>query len=288
MDVSANWRRGEGAGDRCQPSHVVGAEEVIDSFSRHYLSFAFMAASERYWECHDRRPCQISVYALACGQVCTAIIPLCNLPPSHASWHTLPSKSTPHFRAIRLRSVLVAKLMSQNKKSATTRPRPENFSTMTAEEQRNWESANNVMPSSRPVHYSNVQLCVEENGPDRYVCPLLPFDPAHEQPAAIYCSAQLTISVFAARVTTSTPYFNKGKRRLEWDRYAAKLVGGPCTIAPDADRGLVRMDWPIKGDDVKMGERTSILHLTCWSPCVGDSAVLTRRTKPTLQRRQAT
>lgn len=53
----------------------------------------------------------------------------------------------------------------------------------------------------------------------------------------------LTCSVFASRLATSTPYFNKGMRRLEWDRYAAKLTG-PSDHAPDPERGLVRIPWP--------------------------------------------
>jgi large subunit ribosomal protein L24 len=56
----------------------------------------------------------------------------------------------------------------QNKRSATTLPKPENWGSMGQEERQRWESESTVAPSIRPVHYSNVQLCVEENGADRY------------------------------------------------------------------------------------------------------------------------
>lgn len=55
----------------------------------------------------------------------------------------------------------------QNKRSATTKPRPEDYDSLSAEQRATWDNENTVAPATRPVHYSNVQLCVEDNGPNR-------------------------------------------------------------------------------------------------------------------------
>lgn len=55
----------------------------------------------------------------------------------------------------------------QNKKSSTARPKPLNYDNLSDEEKREWEQKSTIAPMNRPIHYSNVQLLVEDAGPDR-------------------------------------------------------------------------------------------------------------------------
>jgi hypothetical protein len=59
------------------------------------------------------------------------------------------------------------------------------------------------------------------------------------------CTITDSPSVFASRITTTQPWFNKTIRRLEWDRFAAKL-SGPSSLTPDPERGIVHIPWPDK------------------------------------------
>lgn len=55
----------------------------------------------------------------------------------------------------------------QHKRSATVAPKPAEFDSWDQDRKNRWEEEHNVVPTSRPIHYSNVQLCVEENGAER-------------------------------------------------------------------------------------------------------------------------
>lgn len=74
----------------------------------------------------------------------------------------------------------------------------------------------NFIKTRRPVNYSNVQLCLEDKGPD---------------------------SVFATRLGNGGLHFNRAAHRPEWRRYAA-ATSAPSSLEPDAKRGLVEIAWP--------------------------------------------
>lgn len=96
---------------------------------------------------------------------------------------------------------------------------------MTADERQSVLQQRNFTHTRRPVHYSNVQLCVRDAGRD---------------------------SVFATRVATSAPFYDQRTRRTRWSRFAASLVGGDGPVADPAAAGLpahpvrgqVRIPWP--------------------------------------------
>lgn len=70
------------------------------------------------------------------------------------------------------------------------------------------------------MQYSNVQLVVEEAGAE---------------------------TVFATRIATSKPRFDRETNRFVWDRFAAK-VSGETTVPVDKERGLVHIPWPAKDE----------------------------------------
>lgn len=55
----------------------------------------------------------------------------------------------------------------QNKKANPIRPPPANLAELSEEDQKQWTQQRNFIDSRRAVQYSNVQLCVEEKGPQR-------------------------------------------------------------------------------------------------------------------------
>lgn len=101
---------------------------------------------------------------------------------------------------------------------------------MSPEHQREWTEQKNYAYTQRPVQYSNVQLCVEEAG---------------------------TESVFATRVATSAPWFDRASNKYIWNRYAAKL-SSETSVAPDEKRGLISIPWPKQERDV-VEERECLL-----------------------------
>jgi hypothetical protein len=53
----------------------------------------------------------------------------------------------------------------QYKKANPLLPDPANFDSLAEEDKRRFRDQQNFLTMSRPVHYSNVQLCVEERDP---------------------------------------------------------------------------------------------------------------------------
>ncbi|KAK4689099.1 hypothetical protein P7C73_g1008, partial [Tremellales sp. Uapishka_1] len=104
-----------------------------------------------------------------------------------------------------------------NKRSNPTRPIPENIADYDENTQRQMKEQANSIRLARPVHYSNVQLCVEDNdGPS---------------------------SVFASRISTTAPHFDRATRRLRWNRYAAGLSAESSEV-PEAEKGLIKIPFP--------------------------------------------
>ncbi|KAL7421427.1 hypothetical protein Q5752_004313 [Cryptotrichosporon argae] len=101
-----------------------------------------------------------------------------------------------------------------NKKANPIMRAPDNFDELTETEQASYRDQKNYVPALRAVHYSNVQLCVDPES-----------------------------NVFASRIATSAPSFDRTTRRLKWDRFASKL-SGETSLAPDAARGQVEVRWP--------------------------------------------
>jgi large subunit ribosomal protein L24 len=61
--------------------------------------------------------------------------------------------------------MLTEPTITQYKKSNPLLPDPENFDSLSQEDQQRFRQQQNYLVISRPVHYSNVQLCVEERDP---------------------------------------------------------------------------------------------------------------------------
>ncbi|WVQ76508.1 hypothetical protein IAR50_006178 [Cryptococcus sp. DSM 104548] len=103
-----------------------------------------------------------------------------------------------------------------NKKSQPTHAMPEDFDTLDAKEQEKITNQPNFIDIMMPVHYSNVQLCVDESG-------------------------EVDKHVFASRVKTQETHFNKYTQRLEWRRVAPKLTG---TVEAESHLEETNMPWP--------------------------------------------
>ncbi|KAJ9125565.1 hypothetical protein QFC22_000527 [Naganishia vaughanmartiniae] len=109
----------------------------------------------------------------------------------------------------------------QHKRSNRILARPADYDQLGDDEKKNYDNQSNFLNLSRPVHYSNVQLCVHQR------------------------SKEEGGSVFATRLATSSPVFDKMIRQFRYDRFASKLENG-STDAYDVDpeRGLVKIPWP--------------------------------------------
>ncbi|WOO79639.1 uncharacterized protein LOC62_02G003162 [Vanrija pseudolonga] len=105
--------------------------------------------------------------------------------------------------------------LTNNKSNAVRQP-PPNVEELDAETLNQLKQQQNFIKTRRPVNYSNVQLCVEDNGVD---------------------------SVFATRLGTSKPYWNRQARVAVWQRYAA-ATSAPTTLEPHPRRNQVRIEWP--------------------------------------------
>ncbi|ODN96916.1 hypothetical protein I350_07889 [Cryptococcus amylolentus CBS 6273] len=103
-----------------------------------------------------------------------------------------------------------------NKKAQPVPPLPDNYATLDEQEKKNVDNAPNFIDIMRPVHYSNVQLCVDESG-------------------------EVDQHVFASRIKTQETHFNKYTQRLEWRRVAPKLTG---TVAAETHLEETDMPWP--------------------------------------------
>ncbi|KAI5451954.1 hypothetical protein NCC49_001254 [Naganishia albida] len=107
------------------------------------------------------------------------------------------------------------------KRSNRILPRPDNYDLLGEDEKKNYDNQSNFLNLSRPVHYSNVQLCVHQRSKDEGG------------------------SVFATRLSTSKPVFDQHIRQFRYDRYAAKLDNGSMdAYEVDAERGLMKIEWP--------------------------------------------
>ncbi|WWC85635.1 uncharacterized protein L201_000501 [Kwoniella dendrophila CBS 6074] len=86
-----------------------------------------------------------------------------------------------------------------NSKSNVIHSRPANYDDLTSSQKQSFDDQKNFVPTMRPIHYSNVQLCVEDNkGAD---------------------------SIFVSRMKTYQTHFNPETQRLDWRRSAARLSG---------------------------------------------------------------
>ncbi|KLT42172.1 hypothetical protein CC85DRAFT_328404 [Cutaneotrichosporon oleaginosum] len=104
-----------------------------------------------------------------------------------------------------------------NKRANSPRPLPPDFDSLTPEAQKEWTEQKNWVATQRPVQYSNVQLCVEEAGAE---------------------------SVFATRIATSAPVFDRATNRFVWERFAAK-TSAPTAAPIDAAKGQIHIPWPV-------------------------------------------
>lgn len=97
-------------------------------------------------------------------------------------------------------------------------PPPEELEKMSDDERQSFLEQRNFIRQRRPVHYSNVQLCVRDAGAD---------------------------SVFATRIATTAPFYDQATRSVKWGRFAAALSGSDAGLAKDPARDQVRIPWPI-------------------------------------------
>ncbi|BEI81380.1 hypothetical protein CcaverHIS002_0205400 [Cutaneotrichosporon cavernicola] len=104
-----------------------------------------------------------------------------------------------------------------NRRANSPRPLPADFDSLSPETQKEWTEQKNWVATQRPVQYSNVQLCVEEAGAE---------------------------SVFATRVSTSPPVFDRATNRFVWERFAAK-TSAPTANPVDKLKGQLRIPWPV-------------------------------------------
>ncbi|OWZ29508.1 hypothetical protein LQV05_006759 [Cryptococcus neoformans] len=101
-----------------------------------------------------------------------------------------------------------------NLKSQIIQDRPYNWDQLSETQKKSYEDQKNFIPILRPVHYSNVQLCLEDkDGPD---------------------------SIYASRLKTSSTHFNPKTQRIDWRRYATKLSG---PVSAENEKA-VRINWP--------------------------------------------
>ncbi|WVR03401.1 hypothetical protein IAU60_000392 [Kwoniella sp. DSM 27419] len=102
-----------------------------------------------------------------------------------------------------------------NKKTNVIHKRPDNYDSLTEQQKKSYDDQKNFASTMRPVHYSNVQLCLENKDG--------------------------VSSTFATRIKTAQTHFNTRTNRLDWIRLAAK-ISGPTDLAPDAEAPMIR--WP--------------------------------------------
>ncbi|EIW67882.1 hypothetical protein TREMEDRAFT_57378, partial [Tremella mesenterica DSM 1558] len=104
-----------------------------------------------------------------------------------------------------------------NTKSGVFEPPPPEYHSWDADKKALWDKEHTAQKFNRPVHYSNLQLCLnDEAGPS---------------------------SVFAVRIATSAPKYSTRLGRITWTRYAAKL-SARTRIPLDPERNLVPIPWP--------------------------------------------
>ncbi|WRT63491.1 uncharacterized protein IL334_000396 [Kwoniella shivajii] len=100
-----------------------------------------------------------------------------------------------------------------NNRSNVIHSKPENYDTLNDSQKQSYDEQKNFVPTMRPVHYSNVQLCYEDNkGPD---------------------------SIFVSRMKTDRTHFNIKSQRLDWTRMAARISGGSEIQAEP-----IKLPWP--------------------------------------------
>ncbi|WVN90088.1 uncharacterized protein L203_105323 [Cryptococcus depauperatus CBS 7841] len=122
-----------------------------------------------------------------------------------------------------------------NMKSQTIQKRPENYDELDEDHKRSYNEQKNYVPTLRPVHYSNVQLCLEDR--------------------------KSSESVFVSRIKTGATHFNINTQRLDWKRYATKISG---PLEAELERSEIRIDWPrpdkewiYPGPEVRVDTRNS-------------------------------
>ncbi|WVQ64638.1 uncharacterized protein L199_002805 [Kwoniella botswanensis] len=104
-----------------------------------------------------------------------------------------------------------------NKKSNVIHSRPANYDTLTDNQKQSYDDQKNHVPTMRPIHYSNVQLCYDDRkGPD---------------------------SLFVSRMKTARTHFNVKSQRLDWTRIAARISGGSSSNA-ELESSRIRLAWP--------------------------------------------
>ncbi|WWD22239.1 hypothetical protein CI109_106730 [Kwoniella shandongensis] len=104
-----------------------------------------------------------------------------------------------------------------NKKANIIHSLPANYDQLSEGQKTSYNEQKNFVATMRPVHYSNVQLCLEDKGgPD---------------------------STFVSRMKTGHTHFNKASQRFDWRRYAAK-ISGPLDAQAQAEEGSVSIPWP--------------------------------------------
>ncbi|KAK8845297.1 hypothetical protein IAR55_006010 [Kwoniella newhampshirensis] len=104
-----------------------------------------------------------------------------------------------------------------NKKANIIHAKPDNFDSLAEGQKQSYNEQKNFVATMRPVHYSNVQLCLEDkSGPD---------------------------STFVSRMKTGHTHFNKSSQRFDWRRYAAK-ISGPLDAQAQTDEASVSIAWP--------------------------------------------
>ncbi|WWC57978.1 mitochondrial 54S ribosomal protein uL24m [Kwoniella dejecticola CBS 10117] len=100
-----------------------------------------------------------------------------------------------------------------NNRSNVIHARPSNYDSLQESQKQSYNDQKNFVPTMRPVHYSNVQLCYDDQkGPN---------------------------SSFVSRMKTGRTHFNVKSQRLDWNRIAARISGGS-----DAPTGPLSLPWP--------------------------------------------
>ncbi|WWC67009.1 uncharacterized protein I206_100916 [Kwoniella pini CBS 10737] len=100
-----------------------------------------------------------------------------------------------------------------NNRSNVIHARPSNYDNLTPNQKQSYDDQKNFVTTMRPVHYSNVQLCYDDQkGPG---------------------------SSFVSRMKTGRTHFNVKSQRLDWNRIAARISGGS-----DTPSGPLSLPWP--------------------------------------------
>lgn len=150
-----------------------------------------------------------------------------------------------------LNRVFLDGVTSKRANKIFVRDLPENAS---EEIKQQYNSQSNYSRTPKPVHYSNIQLCVDRD--------------------------EGGTPVFASRIGTSAPVWNKKKHLFEHNRFAAgKLIGtdDPEKYELDASTGKMRIPWP-KPEPRRPHERAFIPN-----PCTNFAAAHVLSALPHLQ-----